>query len=279
MSGSLQVVGLRPAVFLLAFYATTPFSPQQKQEAPTPQASAVASYPDKPGGLKKLIGEILKAKKAGDQKTLGAYLDALEVPGADEWFQRVFGNSQGSTLADSYKTTKRSRSYGLADTFDFVVREKMTDIDVRRFNETCDPDASEHQYPVLTARQLQEPLYEVRLMHANYGKVLWFFAYIDGGFRYLGELRLSATPFAGRAPPGGVNKGPVAGEPRRIRVGGQVQQAALIHQIPPAYPENARQARLQGTVRLLALIGRDGSVQRLDLLQGGCCWPRPPCRP
>jgi TonB family protein len=49
-------------------------------------------------------------------------------------------------------------------------------------------------------------------------------------------------------------------QPRRIRVGGNVQQANLIHEVRPDYPEAARQAGIEGTVSLEAIIGKDGTV-------------------
>ena len=56
--------------------------------------------------------------------------------------------------------------------------------------------------------------------------------------------------------------------PRRIRVGGQVQQALLINQVRPIYPPLAKQARISGTVRLQAIISKDGSIQELQVLSG-----------
>lgn len=56
--------------------------------------------------------------------------------------------------------------------------------------------------------------------------------------------------------------------PQRIRVGGNVQQAKLIHAPRPVYPALAKQARIQGTVRLQAIIAKDGSIQELQVLQG-----------
>ena len=56
--------------------------------------------------------------------------------------------------------------------------------------------------------------------------------------------------------------------PKRIRVGGQVQQARLISQPRPIYPALAKQARIQGTVQLQAVIAKDGSVLQLDILSG-----------
>lgn len=55
---------------------------------------------------------------------------------------------------------------------------------------------------------------------------------------------------------------------QRIRVGGQVQQANLIRQPKPIYPPLAKQARIQGVVRFNAIIGRDGTIQNLQLISG-----------
>jgi protein TonB len=47
-----------------------------------------------------------------------------------------------------------------------------------------------------------------------------------------------------------------------------VQQWQLIRQVQPIYPPLALQARIQGTVRLHALIGKDGRVQKLVVTEG-----------
>jgi protein TonB len=54
----------------------------------------------------------------------------------------------------------------------------------------------------------------------------------------------------------------------RIRVGGNVQAAMLVRQAKPLYPPLARQARIQGTVKLQAFISRDGTIQQLQVLSG-----------
>jgi protein TonB len=55
---------------------------------------------------------------------------------------------------------------------------------------------------------------------------------------------------------------------QRIRVGGNVQQALLIKQPRPIYPPLAKQARIQGVVRLNAIIGKDGTIQNLTVASG-----------
>jgi len=67
---------------------------------------------------------------------------------------------------------------------------------------------------------------------------------------------------AGSAPP------PPKATPSRIRVGGNVQTAKLISQPRPVYPPLARQARIQGTVQLQAIIAKDGTVTQLEMLSG-----------
>jgi protein TonB len=55
---------------------------------------------------------------------------------------------------------------------------------------------------------------------------------------------------------------------QRIRVGGNVQQANLIRKVTPLYPPLAKQARIQGVVRFTAIIGKDGTIQNLQLVSG-----------
>jgi len=56
--------------------------------------------------------------------------------------------------------------------------------------------------------------------------------------------------------------------PARIRQGGNVQAAKLIHRVNPAYPPLAVQAHVAGTVRLHAVIGKNGTVREVDALAG-----------
>ncbi len=60
----------------------------------------------------------------------------------------------------------------------------------------------------------------------------------------------------------------VAQEAKRIRVGGNVQAAKLVHKETPKYPPEAKEARIQGTVRLEAVIAADGKVKQVTVLSG-----------
>jgi protein TonB len=56
--------------------------------------------------------------------------------------------------------------------------------------------------------------------------------------------------------------------PQRLRIGGQIEAAKLEHKVMPVYPVLAAQARIQGTVRLSAVIGKDGHVDNLKVISG-----------
>ena len=86
-----------------------------------------------------------------------------------------------------------------------------------------------------------------------------------GALGGIGDM-IRAIPVA--APPPKVEEKKAPPPPQRIRVGGNVQQAKLKRQPKPLYPPLARQARIQGTVRFTAVIGKDGSIQNLQMVTG-----------
>jgi len=69
---------------------------------------------------------------------------------------------------------------------------------------------------------------------------------------------------------GGVGAAPPPPKPtqQRIRQGGQVQAAKLMNKVQPLYPPLARQTRISGTVRLHAIIAKNGTVEQLEVISG-----------
>ena len=61
---------------------------------------------------------------------------------------------------------------------------------------------------------------------------------------------------------------PKVATPQRVRVSQGVSQGLLVKRVQPAYPPLARQARIQGTVVLHAVISKDGSIENLQLVSG-----------
>jgi len=70
---------------------------------------------------------------------------------------------------------------------------------------------------------------------------------------------------------GGMGGAPPPPKPRPtgpIRVGGNVQAARILNRVQPVYPPLARQTRISGTVRLHAIISKDGTIQQLEVMSG-----------
>jgi TonB family protein len=83
-----------------------------------------------------------------------------------------------------------------------------------------------------------------------------------------GEATLQITgPAPPPPPPPAITESQPA-SPSRIRIGGAVQQAKLISQPHPIYPPDAKAARIQGVVQLSAIIGKDGTIQKLESISG-----------
>jgi TonB family protein len=59
-----------------------------------------------------------------------------------------------------------------------------------------------------------------------------------------------------------------AQKPKRIRVGGAVASAHLVHQVTPDYPKDAKKQHIEGTVLLHVTIAKDGTVENLAYVSG-----------
>jgi periplasmic protein TonB len=55
---------------------------------------------------------------------------------------------------------------------------------------------------------------------------------------------------------------------QRVRVSQGVTQGMVLHRVQPVYPPLARTARVQGSVVLAAVIGKNGAIQNLHVISG-----------
>lgn len=60
----------------------------------------------------------------------------------------------------------------------------------------------------------------------------------------------------------------ISAMPKRMRIASRVAEANLIHDVAPTYPPEAGRARIEGTVVLLAVIGKDGTVEDVRVESG-----------
>lgn len=70
-------------------------------------------------------------------------------------------------------------------------------------------------------------------------------------------------------PPPQPHPAPAVKTPEKPRlVGGDVQAAKLLKKVMPVYPALAKQARISGTVHLMGVVAKDGTIQQLRVVDG-----------
>jgi TonB family protein len=271
---TLRSAGIVPFI-LLAFCTCV-----AQQNAPSVPVAApqitIPSYPDTTGGLEDLMHAVMKASNSGDQPTLSAYGRSLVLSKPDDWFNSVFGPDLGPAYTASSESARVTIVNTVGPMVAGMLKENRKIIEAVRFDDSCNHNATDKEYPVLLKRVRPEPLYDVRFRadSTNAVSIVSFFAYVDGGFRYIGNLRAD-QPIHVRANPALQSSQPGDNEPLRIRVGGNVAAAQLIHKVTPVYSDEAKRARVEGTVSIHAIISKDGSVRDAQIIQGRCVLAEP----
>jgi TonB family protein len=242
-------------------------------------------YPDSTGGLEKLAKDIMKAQKEGDSARADFLLQSMVLPDPVAWYSRVFGEYSARKDGAPYDAARKNVPAQLATFFLNAQHEHATEVVARRFEEKCDDNAGEATFGILQSRLEPVPLYELRLFMADRFFRLWVLAYVDGGFRFIApphatdyfppSKRPAAAPAdtsqaASNKPQEESTDKDDADPPTRVRQGGNVVAARIISKVQPAYPETARREHLQGTVRLHAIIRKDGSISHLKVTSGYC---------
>jgi TonB family protein len=245
-------------------------SSAQAQGASAPTV-AVPAYPDTASGLEKLAGDILRAGKNGDAATFSALISSLSQPVTAEWFEGTFGDD-GDTMFTEYPGSGPRMAGALQGFFAKLREEKVSQFTAHKHEASCDDDSGESIYPVMTIRQSNVPLYELRFRKDSGFYRLWALAYVNGGFRWVGDLRPAGFRGPSKKPANGGDKSEDSSKPdeERIPMGGTVVAGKLVHRVQPEYPEKARREHLQGTVRFHAIIAKDGTIRELRVLTGYC---------
>jgi TonB family protein len=109
--------------------------------------------------------------------------------------------------------------------------------------------------------------YRVQYVHKYYVEV-WLFL-IDRKNFYTKEEAVPAEPAAGGQFADQLDHQQISsGQDSPITISPAQAQALLVNKVEPDYPILARQARIEGTVTLDAVIGKDGAVRSLSVASG-----------
>lgn len=147
------------------------------------------SYAESTDGLKKLMSDILEAQKS-DKDKFDSLVKSLELPDAEAWFKKVFGDDKGSKVAAQYKSNTSMLQQDLARLFAKIVNDGQTEIRITRFEKADDPQATGNQKDVLSAMKSPVPLYSARFVKPGetLGMHLYNYVYVDGTFRAVGKM-------------------------------------------------------------------------------------------
>lgn len=217
----------------------------------------------------------MKLSKQGNTQTLSEYVKSLELTNPDAWFKSVFGDALGTLYLEASEQSRSSIETNAPATLQFLLKGKMTNIEGHKFEGSCDRDATEKEYPLLLRRDQQTPLYDVRFRDGATESIWSYFAYVDGGFRYVGNLSPNPSVPPKKRDTTAGSQGATSSQPDRIRLSGNVQAARLAHHEAPRYPDEAKRDHIQGKVIIHAIIAKDGSVRDASVIEGVCVLAEP----
>jgi TonB family protein len=237
-----------------------------------PPADPAGAYSDTADGLHGLLQQLLLAIQKNDAAQVSAFTHGFILPAYQTWFPKVFGDETGARMAQRYGEAIPAFDANFKQQMQLYVKEGMTEISVTRLESADQP--STDSYALRTIRAMKDPVPVYSVAMGKAGAASWnisgIFVFEQSSFRFVDLLTIhalntsSARPGAGSPP----SDNPRSGVPTRVRVGGTVQAARMIRQVMPSYPSEAKSKHIQGTVVLHAVIGKDGTVNSLDVVSG-----------
>lgn len=223
------------------------------------QAREAADYPDSEKGLRAFLGDLMREVKKGDEARFAAIAGDVALPDYQTWFIAVFGNSFGQEMALAYADLRNQIQNTLYAGMQKLNQDGFRGPQVRRQVSPCLSGTSDKVFRILASRKTDVPFYSVTFQRGEISRSAGFFVYVDDAFRWLGNIRFNpANDVAGlpTAPPQPASPA--------------LQSKALVKSVAPVYPPEARKSGIQGTVRLSAIIAKDGTLKELSYVSGPC---------
>lgn len=158
------------------------------------------------------------------------------------------GGKLHRTLDDRYSKLEPNFVESMQKRLEQFPKEPAGELEIKSYTKPVEPAFK--LYKATTDDMLRDDT----IYHATVGQhFLGDFIYSNGFFRWIdGQvlMELSNAPTM------------------RVTIGGNVQAQRIISKVAPVYPKEAREIRLSGTVKLHVLIGTDGSVTQVQLING-----------
>ncbi|HUJ29843.1 MAG TPA: energy transducer TonB [Candidatus Acidoferrum sp.] len=216
------------------------------------QASVAIS--ESTAGLQAQLAAILEAAKDRKSNRFDDLISDLQVPDDANWFAAEFGDESGSKLAATYKSSWESYQDSLTNAFRNSGNAKHASVVVKEFSSASPPAENDLIRAVLLDAKNPLVLYTAESINKRRTDSLpGLYIYARGAFRVVNWTTFYGLPNV---------------RPMRIRIGGNVAVAQLVHQVSPVYPPEAQHSRIQGMVVLHVVIGIDGQVIKVEPIGG-----------
>jgi TonB family protein len=215
--------------------------PSQLHAQQSPPTVPTIAYPNNSEGLRGLLDNMLDVAKKGDKEELQSLIRELEIPNYETWFTKNFGQEKGESWAEPYGRWLTRKESQFED-----LMMKLAHMDGEFLVAKMD---TAKRYDLLNG-PLDGYITSWKIPAAPKGKELVTIAdffFVDGKFRWDGTTQY--FPF----------------ETPTKR---SIVMAKVVRKVQPKYPAEARENRIEGTVRLQVIVCKDGSVTVQNVLEG-----------
>jgi len=204
----------------------------------------------------------MKAQKENDAALADVLLKSMVLPDYAQWYHDNFDDGVAKLGVAAYSANAGSLPLQLTRFFLEVQSDDLQRIEVVRYQKNCDDNASELTFMILDGRLKEFNLYEGRFIEGDKFRRLFAFVYVDGGFRFLIVPNYDQVVKSDSQPRGEATK--------RVAM----PAARVVKRVDPVYPDTARKEHLEGTVKLHAIIDKDGNIRSLRVISGRCSLAR-----
>jgi TonB family protein len=233
---------------------------QAEQSAGAQGCYIPSEVPDTPAGLQFQVDELVRVAKTRDQTDWQIALITFSLPSPSSWFKANFAQEHLAQLTQDYPKVRDGHLGQMSRVI--VQNQDAPNFHIQVAQSEVPPPPSDNG----PESPLPLPVHPVGVQNfrltpiADFGSVppSWVssFVYADGHFRVVGGTypfwseQLQSLP----SPPTGPTNNVSAGR--------------ILHKVSPKYPKKARKERVEGVVRLHAIIGKDGTIHELSVICG-----------
>jgi TonB family protein len=198
-------------------------------------------YPNDSEGLQRMLNDMFTAAKREDPSKLQSMIQETEIPNYQSWFTKNFGQEKGESWAGPYGRWLAKNEKEFQELFvalahmdgEFAIKKMDTAKRYDLLNGPLDGYLARWKRP--TAPKDEQLV-----------KIADFF-FVEGKFRW--DSTTEYFPFQ---------------KPKT----GSIVPAKLVKKVQPEYPAEAREKRIEGTVKLQVIVGKDGSVTVQNVVEG-----------